>query len=107
MNKPIFMEGMMIASKDMRACWLELHRIARTEVILDKIEEILGGLEIPQNDEMFLLWEEMCELNGEQLSIWHEAVLETWHYDHWQDEWLRIGWLNRTASSTKQTSDGA
>jgi hypothetical protein len=66
-----------------RNFWLELTRIARMEIILDKMENMLSGLDLDRSDPMFLQWEMLSELNGEALSFWTSAYVDGEEFSDW------------------------
>lgn len=87
--------------------WLELSRIARVEIILDAIENILAGLDIPRNDEMWLMWEQVSEQNAKAVHDWEEARDRSWHYTIFGDILgIVTGRIAEDLSSPTQTSDG-
>jgi hypothetical protein len=65
------------------AAWLELVRIARMELILDKLELMITGLDLERSDPMFLYWEQVSEENGEALQRWMALYREGAEVDDW------------------------
>jgi hypothetical protein len=65
------------------AAWLELTRIARLEIILDKMESILTGLDLERSDPMFLYWEQISEENGEAMNRWITLYRDGNDVDDW------------------------
>jgi len=65
------------------AQWVELTRIARVEVILDKIEILLTGLGLERSDPMFMIWEDMSEHNGIVLETWVDWITGKPPFDDW------------------------
>jgi hypothetical protein len=66
-----------------RNFWFELTRIARMEIILDKIEAMLTGLDLDRSDPMFLQWEALSESNGDAMSFWRSAYVDGGEFHDW------------------------
>jgi len=79
--------------------WQELVAIARSEIILDKIEAMLTGLDIPRSEWPWMLWEELTEKNGEALHTWLENGVEVWL---WPPPFRRGGPSEGTGSEEPQ-----
>lgn len=60
----------MLSHPVVNALWFELTRIARTEIMMDKIEDMLRDLDIPEKDDM---WGLLNQMQGYQ-----EAALARW-----------------------------
>jgi len=74
----------MLRSKMEVAQWIELTRIARVEILLDKIGDLLEGLDMERSAPMFMFWEEETEQNLEALEHWLLWINLT----NPRDEWL-------------------
>lgn len=78
---------MMFTAKD-NEMWWELSGIARSEVMLDKIENMLGGLDIPRDHVLWMAWERCCENATYELEAW----MEKWTIDSTsfhEGDWLK------------------
>jgi len=68
------------------AAWLELTRIARMEIILDKVEKIIVHLDLERSDPLYLYWERLSQENGEQLGHWIDLYKEGIDVDEWLED---------------------
>lgn len=60
----------MLTTTRENAAWFELTRIARVELMLDKIEEMLINLDIQRGNWLWMVWEHLSEQNGAALEQW-------------------------------------
>ncbi len=88
--------------------WLDLVQLARGELILNQIEVILSNIDLPRTDEMWLIWEQMSEQQGEALGRWTGRAVGSWHYE----DYLKLKQLEEDQAGTApnyppQSPDGA
>jgi hypothetical protein len=97
----------MIHTMQETGLWFEFVRLARVELILDQLENIFRGVDLPRSHWLWMIWEEACEENGRLLAT---LLDETAKYDvggevDWANVW-RWGRGPAEALSPQQTSDG-
>ena len=63
--------------------WLELVEIARADIILDKMEQLLSGMEVSRDHYLWVIWEQLGEQNGERLANWEERHVTDLPFSDW------------------------
>jgi len=63
--------------------WLEIVRIARVEIILDKVADILVGLDLGRSAHVWRIWEEASEQNTRALESWELSSRLNLYSDDW------------------------